>query len=63
MIFLKRHPKVATTVDRATERNRVLAISKDSLKIYFDYLEGCISRNKILPEDMGNFDEVCLCHQ
>ena len=54
--FLKRHPEVATTVARATDRNRVLAINKESLKTYFDNLERCIS-HKILPEDMWNFDE------
>ena len=55
--FLKRHPEVATTVARATDRNRVLAINKESLKTCFDNLERCISRNKILPENMWNFDE------
>ena len=45
---------------RATERNRVLAINKESVKTYFDYLEGSISRNRILPEDTGDFEEVCL---
>ena len=55
--FLTRHPEVATTVARATDRNRVLAINKESLKTYFDNLERCISHNKTLPEDMWNFDE------
>ena len=55
--FLKRHPEVATTVARATDRNRELVINKESLKTYFDNLERCISHNKILPKDMWNFDE------
>ena len=36
--FLKRQPGVAATVARATDRNRVLAINKESLKTYFDNL-------------------------
>ena len=47
--FLKRYPEVATTVTRATDRNMVLAINKESLKTHFNNLERCISHNKILP--------------
>ena len=55
--FLKGHPEFTTTVACTTDCNRVLALNKESLKTYFDNLERCISRNKILPEDMWNFDE------
>ena len=54
--FLKPHPSVATTVARAVDRDRVLALNEESLKAYFDDLEDCIRRNKILP-GMLDFDE------
>ena len=55
--FLKRHPSIATTVARAVDRDRVLALNEECLKTYIDDLEDCIRRNEILPDDMWNFDE------
>ena len=55
--FLKRRPSIATTVARAVDRDRVLALNEECLKTYFDDLEGCIRRNEIIPDDMWNFDE------
>jgi hypothetical protein len=55
--FLKRHPQVATTVARAMDRDRVLALNTASLENFFERLQDCIRHNNIDPEDMWNFDE------
>ena len=57
---LKRHPSIVTTVARAMDRDRVLALNEECLKTYFDDLEDCIRRNEILPDDMWNFYEKGL---
>ena len=53
------NPSIATTVARAVDRDRVLALNEESLNTYFDDLEDCKRQNKILP-DMWNFDEKAL---
>ena len=55
--FLKCHPSIATTVARAVDRDRVLALIEESLKTYFDDLEDCLRRNEVLPNDVWSFDE------
>jgi hypothetical protein len=54
---LKRHPQVATTVARAIDCDRVLAMNVASLDTFFERLQDCISRNSIDPSDMWNYDE------
>ena len=53
------NPSIATTVARTVDRDRVLALNEESLNTYFDDLEHCKRRNKILP-DMWSFDEKAL---
>ena len=55
--FLKRHPEIATTVVRAMDRDRVLAIDEHTINGYFSRLYDVIHQNHINPDDMWNFDE------
>ena len=52
--FLKRHPEVATTVARAIDCDRVLAMNSGILEAFFECLQDCID-HKIGPSAQGGF--------